>query len=278
MTEPRSLLFVPGARSERFEKALAAGADLVCIDLEDAVPPDDKSRARGLTLDYLAKAPAHVGLRVNSLATAQGVADVNALMTSGARPAFVMLPKVEHEEIIRLYGGWLSDSTHIIPIIETATGLERAREILSAPRVRCAVFGGVDYAADAGCDLSYEGLLAPRSRLLNAAAVAGVTLLDVPYTDVRDLKGLADEIRRTRVLGMRARAAVHPYQVSVIHQALAPTAAEVEDARRVVEAFDVMEGRPALLDGKMIELPVIKAARRILAAQRDGEPDPTESV
>ncbi len=267
MIEPRSLLFVPGARPERFDKAVAANADLVCIDLEDAVAPDDKAMARRVALSYLKKESEHIGLRVNMLTTMEGVQDLVALMESRVRPTFIMLPKVEHEETIRLYRAWLQEEVGIIPIVETSRGLERAHKIFAAPGVKCGLFGGVDYAADTGCEFSFDGLLAARTRLLNAAAASGVTLLDVPYTDVRDLDGLAGEIRRTRVLGMSARAAVHPAQIEVIHQSLAASEAEVEDAKRVVAAFEVAAGSPALLDGKLIELPVIKAARRTLARQ-----------
>jgi len=267
MNDPRSLLFVPGARPERFEKAIAAGADLVCIDLEDAVSPDEKSEARLAAFDFLVSAPENVGVRLNGLTTEDGVADLHLLLQKQLKPAFVMLPKVESAESIRLYRGWLGNETDIIPIVETARGLESAAEIFSEQGVSCGLFGGVDYSADVGCDLSYEGLLAPRTRLLNAAAVSQIALIDVPYTNVRDQEGLAAEIRKTRVLGMRARAAIHPDQVAVIHDALAPTAEERAHAERVVAAFDAAEGRAALLDGKLIELPVIKAARRILASE-----------
>ena len=267
--EPRSLLFVPGTREERIGKAVAAGADLVCIDLEDAVPPDDKTKARKAVLTWLQKGQRHVGVRVNGLTTAEGVADVHALIESRVQPAFVMVPKVEHEETLRLYSHWLAADTHIIPIVETARGLERASEIFAEPGVQQGLFGGVDYSADVGCDLGFEGLLAARTRLLNAAASSRVTLFDTPYTNVRDLDGLADEIHLTRKLGMRARAAIHPDQVSVIHKALMPTEEERENARRIIAAYDAAGGRAALLDGKLIELPVIKSARRILAMPAD---------
>ena len=269
MQDPRSLLFVPGSRPERFDKAIATDADLVCIDLEDAVSPDDKDQARQAVFDFLASPRDRVGVRLNELTTATGVADLNALLAGAIVPSFVMLPKVESEETVRLYHGWLDDRTFILPIVETARGLEAAREIFSAPGVGCGLFGGVDYASDVGCEPGYEGLYAARTRLLNAAAVAQVTLIDVPYTDVHDLDGLAEDTRKNRRLGMRARAAIHPGQLDVIHRALAPTAEEREQARRVVDAFDAAEGRVALLDGKLIELPVIKAARRILATPGD---------
>ncbi len=262
-SEPRSLLFVPGSNPDRFDKAVAAGADLVCIDLEDAVAPDDKDRARSNLLDYLQSAADIVGLRINAINTHAGLKDVHQLIANGATPAFVMLPKVEQPQTLALMSEWLP-AIPLIPIVETARGLGAASSILDHPSVSAAVFGGVDYAADVGCDLSWDGLYSARTELLRAAAASGVTLLDVPYTNVTDLDGLAAEVTRLRSLGMRARAAIHPKQIAVIHQALAPSAEEIEQARRVVAAFDAADGKAALLDGKLIELPVIKAARRVL--------------
>ena len=270
MSNARSLLFVPGSQPERFQKAMASGADLVCIDLEDAVSPLDKTIAREKTFAYLAKGPRNAGLRLNGLSTKDGLADLYSLIENEISPAFVMVPKVEIPDIIHLYREWLGDQTQIIPIVETAKGLERAPEIFAALGVGYGLFGGVDYAADVGCDLSYDGLLAPRTRLLNAAAASETSLIDTPYTDVRDLEGLANEIKKTRTLGMRARAAIHPNQVSVIHTGFSPTLEERDYAQRVIEAFDAAEGKAALMDGKLIELPVIKAARRVLATPGDG--------
>jgi len=262
---PRSLLFVPGNRPERFAKALSAGADLVCIDLEDAVPPEQKAEARAATISYLRDAPTHVGVRLNAPSVQFGLEDAAAFLAEGVQPGFVMLPKVDHEETVRLLAAWFAQAVHIVPIIETARGLVNAASILAEPRVQCAVFGGVDYAAEVGCSLDWEGLTMPRSVLANAAAQSDVTLLDVPYIDVRDLEGLEAETRRTRNLGLRARAAIHPAQIEAIHRAFAPTAEEVLQAQRVMDAFDASDGAAALLDGKVIELPVIKAARRVLA-------------
>jgi len=263
--EPRSLLFVPGSRPERFDKAAQTAADLICIDLEDAVAPADKSDARTAVVEYLAGADARTGVRINAPATAYGVADVNEFLMQDVSPGFVMIPKVEHEETVQLAAGWFGDAVHVIPIIETARGLYHANAICAHPSVQCVVFGGVDYAADVGCTLDWEGLRHPRAALLNAATANRVTLLDVPFTDVGNLDALAEDTRLTKSLGMRARAAIHPTQVNIIHQVFAPTEEEVAHAQAVVEAFDAAEGRAALYQGKLIELPVITAARRILS-------------
>lgn len=263
--EPRSLLFVPGSNPERFDKAVAAAADLTCIDLEDAVAPQDKLPARKAALDYLAGCDASVGIRINAVNTRPGLEDVLALLESGSVPAFVMLPKVESRCAVDLLAAWLPPAVGIIPLIETAKGMGSAEEIFAHDRVRAAMFGGVDYAADIGCELSREGLLAARNLLIAAAAASCVTLLDAPYVNVRDLAGLAEEVRFCRRLGMRARSAIHPDQVPVIHSSLMPTEAETAEARRVAEAFMAAGEGVALLDGKLIEAPVYKSALRTLA-------------
>lgn len=266
--DPRSLLFVPGSRPERFDKAIAAGADLVCIDLEDAVGPDQKVEARATLCKFLASQHDNVGVRLNALNTPLGVADVAALLESNARPAFIMLPKVEDAATV----GWASDlfepSIHIVPIVETAKGLASADAISAMARVQCVLFGAVDYSADVGCGLDWDSLYYARMQLIHAAVAGDAVLFDVPWIDVSDTDGLFAEVRRTRALGLPARAAIHPTQIDVIHDALAPSDDELAQAKRVVAAFEAADGGAALLDGKMIELPVIKSARRVIARAR----------
>lgn len=270
MTEPaapRSLLFVPGTRPERFAKALDTGADLVCIDLEDAVPPEQKDGARSTAFDFLADAAPTipVGVRINALTTAAGIADMHALLQRDLAPRFVMLPKTEAAAQARQLQQLLPAQTQIIPIIESAAALALADDIFALPGIETAVFGAVDFVADVGCELAWEPLLAARGQLVLAGTRHDVTVLDVPYTDVKNLEGLKAETLRAKALGFRARSAIHPAQIPVIHEALMPTAEQLAQAQRVVEAFDSAAGGAALLDGKLIELPIIKAARRMLA-------------
>ncbi len=270
LIRPRSLLFVPASRPDRFAKAFASGADLVCIDLEDAVAPKDKAGARQTFLQFVADFDAAqetvaVGVRINPLTSPLGINDVAALLGADlGQLSFVMLPKVEHAEVIRWAAELFPEHLALVPIIESAQALSQAEQAFAHPRVSAAIFGAVDYSADVGCDLSFTALQVPRVQLINAAAIHDVTLLDVPYVDVSDLDGLRKDVLQTRALGMRARSAIHPTQIDVIHTAFAPSAAERAYAQRVLEAFELAEGGVALLDGKLIELPVIKAARRVL--------------
>lgn len=264
----RSLLFVPGARPERFDKAMAAGADRVCIDLEDAVPPDQKASARTATLAWLAAQPpgAAVGLRINSLGTADGLRDLAALVESDARPALLMLPKAGHAEEIRIVRSVLGEkSPPLWPIVESAGALKAAWDIAAAPGAQGVLFGGADYSADLGVTLDWEPLFLARSTLAAACAHAGVELLDVPHIDVKDEAGLEAGTRRVKALGFSGRACIHPSQVATVNQVFSPTEAEITQARRVLEAFEVAGGAAALLDGKLIEAPVIRSAQRVLA-------------
>ncbi|MFK7913416.1 MAG: CoA ester lyase [Pseudomonadales bacterium] len=268
---PRSLLFVPGNRPERFAKADAAGADLVCLDLEDAVAPDQKVSARTAVFDYLSaeQQPAcPTGVRINATNTALGIADLHLLLDRAVAPAFVMLPKVESAQSVEQLIDLLPGHTQVVPILESARGLAVCEAVFAVPALQVAIFGAVDYVADIGCSPGWESLLIPRVQLVQAAAAHDVTVLDGPYVDVRDLDGLAQQTRRARDLGLRARSAIHPAQIPVIHTALAPTDAEIDRAEQVVAAFAAAETGAALLDGQLIELPVFKAAQRLLAQVR----------
>ena len=267
MTHYRSLLFVPGNRPDRFEKACRSGADLVCIDLEDAVGPSEKVRARKEALDWLSQtAHKNVSLRINGLDTEQGQADMAALKDCGLTLPFIMVPKVASKSEIETLDAALPKSLGpFIAIIESAAGLVHCEEIFSYPRVTIGMYGSIDYAGDVDCDQSWETHLYARSRLVAAAAAFDVQLFDVPHIDVRDLDDCEATTRRAKALGIHARAAIHPAQIDRIHAALTPSAEEVAYAEKVIAADKAANGNVVLMDGKFVEAPVVKKARRILA-------------
>ena len=259
----RSLLFVPGNRPERFEKALSAGADAVCVDLEDAVAPDAKGDARDAVRGFLEKgARPGLGVRVNGPTSEHLDADCRAL--SGLPLAFVMVPKVEAPGQVASLRIRLGDEIPLWPIIESPEGLRQAWDIAAVLGVGGVLFGAADYAAEVGCTLEWDALLYARGALAAAAARAGVELLDVPYLDIADKAGLTESTRRARALGFTGRACIHPGQVGAVNTAYTPALAEVDRAERIVAAFEAAQGGAALLDGKLIELPVVRAARRTL--------------
>jgi citrate lyase subunit beta/citryl-CoA lyase/(S)-citramalyl-CoA lyase len=260
----RSFLFVPGSRPERFAKALAAGADAVCIDLEDAVGPADKDSARSAVAAFVRDQPARgLGVRINGLSTPHWLADCKALAGGGA--AFVMIPKVEHaDDVARVRQALGADAPPIWVIIESPLGLARAMEITAAEGLAGVLFGAADYSAEVGCTLEWDPLLYARGALAAAAAAGGVELLDVPYLDLSDDAGLRESTARVKAMGFTGRACIHPAQVAGVNAAFTPTPQEAARARRIVEAFDASGGGAAQLDGKLIELPVVLAARRTL--------------
>ncbi|MCE2542202.1 MAG: CoA ester lyase [Acidobacteria bacterium] len=267
----RSLLFVPAVRPDRFPKALATGADAVCIDLEDGVAPDAKETARAAALDLLAgrgPSAAEVSLRINDAKTALGRTDLAELVESGARPDALMLPKVAGAEEIRAVDRALARAGGGLPLIvqiETAAGLLAAAEIAAASsNVSAVFFGAIDLSADLGCAVEWEALIYARSRVVLAAGAAGVSALDSPFMDVPALDALAEETRRVRRLGFTGKAAIHPAQVPVIQAAFAPGAAETAWARKIVAAYERQQGGVLLVDGQLIELPVVRSARRTL--------------
>ncbi|MFZ4120841.1 MAG: HpcH/HpaI aldolase/citrate lyase family protein [Caulobacterales bacterium] len=278
-----SLLFVPGNRPDRFGKA-ASAATVVCIDLEDAVPPDQKDDARAATCAWLQGAttpPAIIGVRINHPSTPEGKADAEAILAQWAAassvqtsnvwseppPAhcgFLMVPKVNTAADLATLKG-----PPLWPIIESGIGLKNAWDIAAAPNVMGILFGAVDFAADIGCTLEWDALIYARGRLAAACGAAGIELLDVPFLDVRDEEGLIASTRRSKALGFTGRACIHPSQIAPVRTAFKPTAAEVEWARRVVRTLAQANGAAALMDGKLIERPVARTAQRILEQAGD---------
>jgi len=263
----RSQLFVPGNRPDRFEKACRAGADLVCIDLEDAVGPSEKVQAREDVLAWLAQtAHRHVSLRINGVDTSEGQADIDALKASGLTLPFLMIPKVaSRSQMNDLDDDLPNDLGPFLAIIESAEGLMNCEEIFSNSRVKMGMYGAIDYAGDVDCDLSWETHLYARSRLVMAATAHDVLLFDVPHIHVRDLDDCEATTRQAKALGIHARSAIHPAQIERIHAALAPSVDEISQAKRVIAADEAAQGNVVLLDGKFIEAPVVKKARRVLA-------------
>ncbi|MDP6173650.1 MAG: CoA ester lyase [Rhodospirillales bacterium] len=269
----RSLLFVPAARLEMFPKAVKAGPDVICIDLEDAVALQKKEQARADCMNMLSAQPdmgkSEILVRVNGLGTRQGLADMLALLDCKAPPDGVMLPKVGSAAEIKMLDELLESegsALHIHLLIETNAGLEACHEITkSSPRLDSILFGGIDMAAELRVEPIWDALFYARTRLVHAAASAGIDLIDAPRLDLEDMAGLELEASRSAALGMTGKSAIHPKQLPAIQQAFTPSADEIETARRVLAAFDEAGGGLAVLDGKMIEKPVLVSMRRILA-------------
>ncbi|HEX4329545.1 MAG TPA: CoA ester lyase [Burkholderiales bacterium] len=270
----KALLFTPGNRPERFAKAESTGADGLIIDLEDAVGAGEKDNARAVVSawfnDRKAPAPADflICLRINSVYTEAGLRDLLAvieLAKAGCAPGALLLPKVESAVEVELVARHLKGAIPLLALIESAAGLEQAYAIAGASSLRGMAFGGVDLAADLGCAFAWEPLLTGRARVVQAAASRGLGVLDVPYLDIQDAAGLTAECLRAKAMGFNGKLAIHPGQVAGIAAAFTPTAPEVEFAQGVLAAYRAAAGGACTYRGKMIDEPVVIAARSLLA-------------
>jgi citrate lyase subunit beta/citryl-CoA lyase len=262
----RSFLFAPGDDERKLAKALAAGADAVVADLEDAVLPAEKPRARGIVAEVMdSPTPALRLVRVNAAGTGWFADDLAVLAPLGLDG--VVLPKATPEAAA--HAGTLG--LPVVAIVETADGLRRAHSLASVAGVEVLVLGAVDLALELGLEPGPDGdeLLFARSSLVVDSAAAGIRApVDQVWVDTRDPEGLERDCLQARALGFRGKACIHPAQVAVVNEAFAPSQDEVARARAAVAAYEqaAAEGRGAVaLDGEMIDLPVVERARRVLA-------------
>ncbi|MFF3330743.1 HpcH/HpaI aldolase/citrate lyase family protein [Streptomyces sp. NPDC002888] len=270
MTFPLTWLYVPGDRPHVVTKALLCGADVVVIDLEDAVAPDRKDYAREATAELLSQPqPTPVHVRVNTLDGPWAAADLEAMAPLPGLTG-LRLPKVTSpEQIIRIVKGAPPTTTKppaLYALLETALGIERAHAIASAhPALRGIALGESDLRADLGVR-DDTGLDWCRSRIVVAARAAG---LPPPpqsvYPDIRDLDALAASCAHGRTLGFLGRAAIHPRQLPVIKRAYLPTPREIEQAETIIKAAATQQGAQALPDGRFIDAAVVAAAQRTLS-------------
>jgi citrate lyase subunit beta/citryl-CoA lyase len=256
----RSYLFAPGNNSKLLRKVFDAGADAVILDLEDAVPPQDKETARVLAAAALVAHPAWV--RVNAARTSQCAADLDAVagFATGIR-----IPKTESAQDVQ----WVAEripGTPLICAIETARGVLAAAEIASVPGVRHLAIGGVDLQRDLNCGPGDLPTLYARSHLVLASRAAGIAPpIDSVYPHLDDDVGLRRETEFARSLGFFGKSAIHPRQLPVLHEIFTPSEDELRWARNVVTAFADANGAALrLADGEFVDLPVAERAERLL--------------
>ena len=257
----QSLLFVPGSRPERFEKALASGADLVVIDLEDAVGPADKDNARDAAIAALGHP--RLGIRINGLRTKQGLADLLALAATDV--PYIMIPMVEAVAEIEIAHAILGPDVGLLPLIETVKGLNVAQCVAKSPGICGVMLGGADFAGELGVAMSWDALYAARSTIVMACAAARVPSVDVPYLDLDNLEDLAVEVARVKAMGFTAKSVVHPKHIAIVHQVMRPTPEEIAEAHEAEAAYAAAGEAAVRFNGKMLEAPVMARYRRILA-------------
>lgn len=263
---PRSYLFVPGDRPERFDKACGAGADAVIVDLEDAVAPAAKASARQHLLAWLdgagrtVAAPLYV--RINAAGSSWFEADLALCRHAGV--AGIVLPKAE--QVADLQAVAAAGARTILPLVESALGLWNALALCRVPQVERLVFGSIDFAADLSLRESRESLLHARSQLVLAARVAGIGApVDGVTLAIDDAALVHSDTVHARGLGFGAKLCIHPKQMAAVHAALLPTPEELAWAQRVQAAFHRGGGGAAVaVDGKMVDRPVLLLAQKLL--------------
>lgn len=277
----RTLLFVPGNRQRMLDRAPSAGADVIVVDLEDAVPTSEKAVARRLAraaLPQLTSGGIATFVRVNNVHTRLARADLLAVVRPGL--AGLVHPKTEHPQDLRDLDVLLREAelrnnvrpgdTAVVPLIETPCGVLECERIATAiDRVAALSLGGEDYSAALGVPRSDDALAYARGVIVTVAAAYRLAAIDTPFPVLDDEGGLVREAKLAAAMGFCGKYVVHPAQVEAVNKAFSPTAAEITDARRVVEAARRAERRrqgSVALNGRMIDAPVVARARRIIAA------------
>ena len=266
----RSLLFVPGGRPEMLAKVARCRPDVVVADLEDAVAPPDKERARDAALTALRAQRPGAGtvlVRINPSGTPWHAADVAACVGSGSAVNGVVLPKYEHVDQLRTVRTALPAEARVVVGLESALGIADARALLTAEgttRPDAAYFGAEDLIADLGGRRTREGteVLYARSQVCLAAHLADVPSVDQAVVAARDVEHFRSDAARGRDLGYHGKICLHPAQVELAHEMFTPSAAEVAHAHEVMTAAAAGVG---VVDGEMVDAVHVAMARRVLA-------------
>jgi len=261
---PRSFLFVPGDRPERFDKALASGAHAVILDLEDAVQPERKPAAREHLREWLATSRQPVYVRINPLDTPWGEDDLS--LASSPRVQGLMLPKADDADRLRQVQSRLRPNQGLIPLVESVQGHFAALALSRVTGVTRLAFGTVDFMADAGIGGDGEELDAVRTHLVLASRAAGLQApLDGVCLSIDEEDVMAREAQRSRRFGMGGKLCIHPRQVAHVNRAFEPTEAEIAWAHEVVRALEGGSLGAVAVRGKLVDRPVWLQAQQVLA-------------
>ena len=281
----RSMLFMPGNTPNMLINAAYLGADSIIFDLEDAVSPAEKDAARILirnTIRYMDFKSQEIIVRINSIDTEFWQDDIDTILPE--KPNLLLLPKANRPEDVILVDEYMTKleeksgleigSIGLMPLIETALGLENSFAIASASkRVKAMLLGAEDLTADLQCSRTKEGkeIEYARGRIIVAARAAGIDVYDTPFTDVNDDEGIITDTKFAKSLGFTGKASISPRHIDVINGIFSPTQAEVDYAYEVIDAINLAkkQGKGAIaLRGKMIDAPIVARAERTISAAK----------
>ena len=275
----RSFIFTPGLKPEMFPKAIKSGTDMVCVELEDGIAPQDKDLARKLAIKLFETKQNNDGieriLRINSLREKFGIDDVQAILNTNTPPPALMIPKVKSSEEIVLLDSLLTEKRHncrLHIIIETNEGLEKAYDIANCSnRIDALFFGGVDMSAELRCENKWEPLLYARSRIVHAASSAGIDAIDVPFLDLDDPEGMKQEAIKAKELCFSGKGSIHPKQIPILNEVFTPSEEVIQRAKKITSTFEKANTGLVVIEGKLIEKPVLREMYRILAVAKKVE-------
>ncbi len=278
----RSLLFLPGNTPNIIINGDALGADAVILDLEDAVPPSEKDAARILVrnaIKLMKFENCEVIVRINSLDTDYWKSDLDEIVP--LKPDLIMPPKISCAEDVQIIDSYISElekkfgiesnAVKLVPLIETAMGVENSFQIATASaRVSALFLGGEDLTADLRCRRTKDGneIDYARKRLLFAARAAGVDAYDTPFTDVNDDEGIYADAEYAKSLGFNGKSSISPRHVAAINEVFSPSQKDIDHAYEVMDAIRIAreQGRGAIaLHGKMIDAPIVARAQQTIA-------------
>ncbi|EQB86079.1 citrate lyase subunit beta/citryl-CoA lyase [Clostridium punense] len=273
----RTMLFMPGNNPGMLQNAGILGADSIILDLEDAVSLTEKDSARILVREAIKNvdySDVEVVVRVNPLTTEYAREDINVI--ARVKPDALMIPKATEEELMEINSmldkieeeeGFEKESIKLIPLVESAYGVENVYNIIKASkRIVGILLGGEDLTSDLGIKRTKEGeeIFYARNKVAVACKAMKVDAIDTPFTDTNDFEGLEKDTRKAKSLGMTGKASINPRQIDTIHSVYAPTKEEIRHAERVLEAMEEAkrEGKGVFsLDGKMVDAPIINRAK-----------------
>ena len=259
---PVSPLFVPANKLDWIQKAESSEADGLIIDLEDSVPEDEKNVTREALADYLSSTEISKPffIRVNSLTTTYGEKDINTFENTVKNFMGLIIPKIEDPAELAS----LSKDIKAILLIETPLALENLPSLIQDKKVMGLALGGADLSAELGSDMSWDSLLMARSMIVMQASKLGLLTIDSHFMDINDENLLAEESRKAKSIGFNSKFAIHPKQAKVIKERFLPTKEELEEAKKIIEAYSNSKGGAISVDGKMVDEPIVRLMKKRL--------------
>ena len=271
-TSRRSFIFTPPLEPKMFDKASLSGADIICLELEDGIATKDKKAAREMAINIISDKQNTKGIekiiRVNSIREKFGLDDISAILDSNIQPDGIMVPKVKNSEEVRILESLFEEKSHNTKfhiIIETNEGLKNVCDIAScSKRIEALFFGAVDMSAELRCKNDWDNLLFARSKVVHAAALNSIDVIDVPFLDLEDLDKMKVEATKAKDLGFCGKGAIHPKQIKILNDVFTPTIEEVNKAKSIVDTFNKSSTGLVVYEGKLIEKPVLRDMLRII--------------